>query len=414
MARHPKTDPTIIEKRTILSFFLASLAGAVGGLFWNGSLWGLLVVASLPSIGLCLSKGPSALFFLFYYLSAIRSVPEFYPIFYAGATPWSGFPVWLAWGSCLAGPWILARHLHFFREGVTIPVRLLAGYLPSFLPPFWFVGAVSPLFPAGILFPGLGISGLLLLGIFQGTLLAFIKTRSIRLLPVFILLVMVSGLTHIAHEKNVPERWTSIDTCGEPRPLVLRPPWEMEVAKKAVADIVSGDRVVLLPEGIASFWTKDPSGRISLPYPWSVVDREARVRHATVLIGSEVPEDSRMRVWDDALVALGEGGIRLFSARQPIPVAGWNPFSKTHHEPAHWGKNGIVRIDGRRAYLSICFEDLLIGAQAEAELLDRPKVVLSADNLWFSKGTSDRGFQSVSIRSFGRLFGLPVLRAVNQ
>lgn len=413
-ARHPKTDPTSIAKNTILSFLLASLAGAVGGLFWNGSLWGLLVAAFIPSIGLCLPKGPSAIFFLFYYLSAIRSVPEFYPIFYSLALPFAGIPVWLAWGVCLAGPWILARHLHFSREAVTIPVRLLFGYLPSFFPPLWFVGAVSPLFPAGILFPGLGISGLLFLGIFQGTLLAFIKTRSIRHLPVFLLLVLVSGLTHVAHEKTVPEGWTAIDTRGEPRPLVLRPPWEMDVAKKALADIVSGERVVLLPEGIASFWTKDSAGRISLPYPWSVVDREARVRHATVLVGSEIPGNSGMRIWDDDMVALGEGGIRLFSARQPIPVAGWNPFSKTHHEPAHWGKTGVVTIGGHRALVSLCFEDLLIGAHVEAMLFGRPEVVLSADNLWFSKGTSERGIQSVSIRSIGRLFGIPVLRAVNQ
>jgi len=121
-----------------------------------------------------------------------------------------------------------------------------------------------------------------------------------------------------------------------------------------------------------------------------------------------------MRLWDDDLIELGNGGLRAFPARQPIPVAGWNPFSKTHHEPAHWEKNGVATIDGRRVLLSLCFEDLLIGAQVEAEMFGRPEVILSADNLWFSKGTSDRGFQSVSIRSFGRLFGLPVLRAVNQ
>jgi len=414
VTRISRTENAISEKRKILAFFLAGLAGAVGGLFWNGSLWGLLAVAFVPSIGLCLPKGPSAIFFLFYYLSAIRSVPAFYPIFYSLASSFAGIPVWLAWGACLAGPWILARHLHFSREGVTIPVWLLVGYLPSFFPPLWFVGAVSPLFPAGILFPGLGISGLLLLGIFQGTLLAFIKTRSLRHLPVSFLLVLIATIPSPAHEKPVPAGWTAIDTRGEPRPLVLRPPWEMEVAKKALADIVSGERVVLLPEGIASFWTKDSAGRISLPYPWSVVDREARAHYAIVLVGSEIPGNSGMRIWDDDLVALGEGGIRLFSARQPIPVAGWNPFSKTHHEPAHWGKTGVVTIDGHRALVSLCFEDLLIGAQVEGELLGRPEVVLSADNLWFSKGTSERGIQSVSIRSIGRLFGIPVLRAVNQ
>ena len=402
-------------KRRILTALFAGAIGVGAGFLWNGNMASLRIVALVPSVGLFLSKGLSAIFFLSYYLSAIRSVPAFYPIFYSGATVLSGVPVWLAWGACLAFPWILARWIDFSRAGVTIPVRLLIGYLPSFFPPLWFVGAASPLFSAGVLFPGLSFLGLLLIGIFQGTLLALLETRSVRLLPVFLLLVLLSGLAHrFIHERHVPTGWAAIDTTGEPRPLLLRAPWEIEVAKKVLAEIAVGARLVLLPEGIATFWTKDPSGRISLPYPWNVVDREARAHRATVLVGSEILEDSGMRLWDDDLVDLGEGGIRAFSARQPIPVAGWNPFSKTHHEPAHWEKSGVVTLDGRRALLSLCFEDLLIGASVEAELLGRPEIVLSADNLWFSKGTSDRGFQSVSIRSFGRLFGLPVLRAVNQ
>ena len=376
------------------------------------SLW---IVAIVPPIGLFLSKSSSAIFFLSYFLSAISSIPRFYPIFYAGATPLSGLPIWLAWGVCLALPWILARHLDFSGQSGEIPVRLLAGYLPSFFPPVWFLGAGSPLFSAGVLFPGLGFLGLLFLGVFQGSVLAFLKTRSIFLLPVLLLLFLISGLAHhFTHEKPLPPGWTAIDTSGEPRPLLLRAPWEMMVAKKVLAEFASGARLVLLPEGIATFWTKDATGRISLPFPWDVVDREARDRGATVLIGSEIPRDSAMRVWADALVAVGEGGVRAFSARQPIPVAGWNPFSKTHHEPAHWISSGVVTIAGHRTLVSLCFEDLLIGAQVESMLSGRPEVVLSADNLWFSKGTSDRGFQSVSIRSFGRLFGLPVLRAVNQ
>ena len=411
----PKTERAINAKSTILTGLFAGVIGGASGLLWNGDLSSLMIVALVPPVGLSFSKGPSAVFFLFYFISAIRSVPVFYPIFYAGSTPFSGLPIWLAWGVGLALPWILARCFHSSRVGVTIPVQLLIGYLPPFLPPFWFLGAGSPLFPAGILFPGLGFSGLLLLVVYQGTLLAFFKTRSMFFLPVLLFFVLISGFSHrFIHEKSLPPGWTAIDTSNEPRPLLQRPPWENKVANRVLAALDSGARVVLLPEGIASFWTKDAVCRISLPYPWNVVDQEARDRGVTVLIGSEIPRDSGQHIWDDDLIALGEGGIRVFPARQPIPVAGWNPFSKTHHEPAHWGKSGMIRIDGQRAYLSICFEDLLIGAHVEAMLFGRPEVVFSADNLWFSKGTSDRGFQSESIRSFGRLFGIPVLRAVNQ
>ena len=413
----PRTGRASRTKRRILAALLAGGAGAAAGFLWTGDLSSLGIVALVPPIGLFLSKGSSAIFFLSYFLSAIRSVPAFYPIFYSGATALSGVPVWLAWGACLVPPWILARHLTVVRPSVSVPGRLLIGYLPAFFPPLWFVGAASPLFSAGILFPGLGLPGLVLLVVFQSVLSALLNSRwerrSMRL--VFVGLTVVSLIANaLERPPTSPSGWVALGTADEPRPLLQRPPWEFAVAKRVLSALDSGARVVLLPEGIATFWTKDPAGQISLPYPWSGIDREARARHATVLIGSEVPENSRMRVWDDALVALGEGGIRAFPARQPIPVAGWNPFSKTHHEPSHWRKTGVATIAGSRALVSLCFEDLLIGSQVEADLLGHPRVVLSADNLWFSKGTSDRGFQSVSIRSIGRLFGIPVLRAVNQ
>ena len=406
-----RTAPASRPKRDIFVMVLAGLSGVVGGLFWSGPLPALGFVSAVPVAGLLFPKGSSFVFFLSYYLTATRSIPAFYPIFYAGSNLLSGVPVWLAWGVCLALPWILARRLPEKWSAFRLPL----GYLPSFFPPLWFIGAASPLLSAGALFPGTGIGGLLCLVVWQMGLLEGLGSRRKTLVALCLVFPVLATLSNAGYRNPPnPAGWTAIGTHDEPRRVLDRTRWEMKIARKVLSALYSGARTVLLPEGIGNFWTKDQAGLIVLPFPWSVLDREAREKGAVVLVGSEIPRDSRLRVWDDSLVVMGRGGIRAVPARQPIPVAGWNPISRTHHEPAHWRRTNVVEIEGRRAEISLCFEDLLVGAQVEAILPGNPTVILSADSLWFSKGTSDRPFQSVSIRVDGRLFGIPVLRAVNQ
>lgn len=366
----------------------------------------------VPVLGLAFPPISSWLFFLVYYLSAISSVPEFYHIFYAQSSILPGVFVWLAYGLCLSIPWAIARLLR-----VSKGLQLLAGTLPSLFPPLYFLGAVSPLFSAGILFPGTGLSGILLFLILQVLTLHLVASSitnfNTRSHPaVFFGISVLAGISLIlnlsAPTPSPPPGWTAIDTTGQPRSLIRRTPWEIRLAKEVLHRLNQGDRVILLPEGVAEFWSGP-----ALPFPWSTVEQTARLHHATVLVGSEIPVGSVGRVWDDSLVQLGKER-RNFPARQPIPLAGWNPFSRSHHELSHWFRTGVYRIGDRRSEVSICFEDILIGPHFWGTLLGHPDMIVSVDNLWFSKGTSDRSIQSVSVRSFGRLLGVPVLRAVNQ
>lgn len=400
------------RKESTFTVFFAILAGLLAGLPWIGNDRNIFILAPLflvPVLGLAFSPIASWLFFLVYYLSAISSIPEFYHIFYAQSSILPGVFVWLAYGLCLSIPWAIARLLRVPKE-----FQLLAGTLPGLFPPLYFLGAVSPLFSAGILFPGTGLSGILLLLILQALTLHLVTSSfDTRSLPA--VFFGISGLVGIglilnlsAPTRSLPTGWTAIDTTGQPRSLILRTPWEIRLAKEVLHHLNQGDRVILLPEGVAEFWSGP-----ALPFPWSAVEQTARLHHATVLVGSEIPVGSVGRVWDDSLVQLGKKR-RNYPARQPIPLAGWNPFSRSHHERSHWFRTGVYPIRGRRAEVSICFEDILVGPHFWGTLLGHPDMIVSVDNLWFSKGTSDRSIQSVSVRSFGRLLGVPVLRAVNQ
>ncbi|EAY56064.1 MAG: probable conjugal transfer protein (TraB) [Leptospirillum rubarum] len=363
----------------------------------------------VPVLGLAFPPISSWLFFLAYYLSAIYSIQEFYHIFYAQSSILPGLFVWLAYGLCLSIPWAIARLLR-----VSKGLQLLSGTLPALFPPLYFLGAVSPLFSAGILFPGTGLFGIPLLLILQVLTLRLVtssfdtRSRSDVFFGVSVLVGISLILNLSAPTPSPPIGWTAIDTIGQPRSLIRRTSWEIRLAKEVLHRLNQGDRVILLPEGVAEFWSGP-----ALPFPWSAVEQTARLHHATVLVGSEIPVGSVGRVWDDALVQLGKER-RNYPARQPIPLAGWNPFSKSHHERSHWFRTGVYRIEDRRAEVSICFEDILIGPHFWGTLLGHPDMIVSADNLWFSKGTSDRSIQSVSVRSFGRLLEIPVLRAVNQ
>lgn len=374
--------------------------GLAFGFLWNGSFIALSLVFFVPVVGFRLSPAASAVYFLAYYLAGCRSIPQFVPVFFPDASHYKGILYWVLYAVVLSLPWIVARNLP-----VSTSVKLIIAYSMAILPPLYPLGVLSPLFSAGGLFPGTGLVGLATVFFLQ----AWWGTR--RILPAeiaFAILVSI-GLNLVMNidPPRSPANWIAINTVSQPRSLLNRPPWERKLAHQAEKALDHGNRVILLPESVAELW----SGK-SLPWPWNPIRQEAIRRNAVVLVGSETPVGNIGRIWDDDLVELGKR-IRFFPARQPVPIAGWNPLSKIHHERAHWFRSGVYRIGGLKAEVSLCYEDLLIGPHLWAAIFDHPQVILSSDNLWFAQDTSEPDIQGESIRAWGRLLGESVMRTVN-
>ncbi len=175
----------------------------------------------------------------------------------------------------------------------------------------------------------------------------------------------------------------------------------------------SAHSVLLLPEEIAGPWTAAED------FWWQPVFAAARARGITLILGAQRVEGWGLR--NGALI-ITPTQTRWQLARQPIPLAEWNPFSD-RMAPSGWfagasGLNsGMTDIDGTRVLFSFCYEDLLVLPQLVsagfADLGSVPKVIVGMANLWWAGGMAEPWVQQQMLAGLGRLWGIPVVRAVN-
>jgi predicted amidohydrolase len=96
-----------------------------------------------------------------------------------------------------------------------------------------------------------------------------------------------------------------------------------------------------------------------------------------------------------------------YRQRVPIPVAMWgNGYTAAPLSPS------VVRIDGHRAAVLLCYEQLLPITEL-LSLAAHPDVILAPSNLYWAPASVYRA-ESVTVRAWARLAGIPVLQAVNR
>ena len=114
--------------------------------------------------------------------------------------------------------------------------------------------------------------------------------------------------------------------------------------------------------------------------------------------------------FDNTLMLLGAESATL-NQRIPVPIGMWQPFRK-RSVPLHLGSPGVISIDGQRAAVLICYEQLL-PYPVLASVMQKPTVLIGISNMhWFAKTTLPR-YQSSAMRAWARLFHLPYFLAVN-
>jgi apolipoprotein N-acyltransferase len=114
--------------------------------------------------------------------------------------------------------------------------------------------------------------------------------------------------------------------------------------------------------------------------------------------------------YENSLILRGaESG--LFRQRIPVPVAMCNPL-KTAIARLNLSGAGIINIQGERAAILICYEQLLIWPVL-ASMAERPTVLIAIANNHWTTGTPIPRFQLAAVRAWARLFRLPYLSAVN-
>jgi predicted amidohydrolase len=102
----------------------------------------------------------------------------------------------------------------------------------------------------------------------------------------------------------------------------------------------------------------------------------------------------------------------VFFQRIPIPLGMWRPFSSSG-VPLNLARRGTIQLAGKRAAVLICYEQLLTWPALQS-LLEHPSILIAVANDYWATNTPIRRCQNAAVRTWGRLFRLPVLSATNQ
>ncbi len=353
-----------------------------------------------------------------------------------GLERYLGFPtalmfsaaIWAVCAVLLSVPWALCwtqnRAAHLWR----VPVTILA----TIAPPLGLVGFLSPVLTAGFLFPGFGWIGLLLTVVLPGSLLALQRAR--RGIVAAVVMLSVAAQLFSPRDRH-PPGWEAINTrFGD----VSRPFKDYEVAQFIQEGARrSSARVLIFPEFLVPRWSEATEAF------WSRTLAQSRVRGQTLAIGVGVPRPLGSRMakpdydfrpsiaalettdpkasgtavqpswtepFDNTLLVLGEE-MTIYRQRVPVPLGMWRPWS-SFSVPLRLSGSGVVGIDGQRAAVLICYEQL-IPFPVLLSMLERPTVIVGISNTFWFDGTSIPRYQQSAIYAWARLFGIPVLTAVN-
>lgn len=342
-----------------------------------------------------------------YYLAAFRDLPivlrnSFGPT--AGLL--EGIPLWIIVAGLLSLPWLWAwspsRISLFWR----CPIALLS----SVLPPLGIIGLASPIAAAGSLFPGAGFVGLALTLFLPALVINSAQAASFA----FASLVLLSHL--LSAPQPPPKDWAAVDTrfgpVGHGRADLLR---EYQVAKQIEAEVSrSRARVVIFPEAVAPDWIDAvvPTGKIILVGAVEPVPKSANLRaEVAALNGSlsaAIPAESLS--YQNKLLVRG-AETKDFVQRVPIPIGMWKPFTGTG-VPLNLAGPGTLSVNGRRAAVIICYEQL-IAWPVLASLLERPAIIVAVSNNVWVTGTAVPSVERTAMIAWARLFHIPLLLAAN-
>lgn len=386
------------------------MAGAaVGWIAWGGGteVWRLSWLLLLPvGWGIARSRWSASLLMLGYYLGGARGLPGGTAVFFGESSPWwVGWACWL--GACvlLALPFMVLWSAQALGRGC----RFVLSAGVSVVPPLALIGWINPLMVAGAVFPGLGWAGLAL----TGFLLTTLATRRWRATVGLGVIALSANGWSAAHAVQVPDDWQGVDTHfsrlgsgGSGDAIALLAAMERVRWVKSFAASVPANSVRILPETVLG-----PYGRMA---KFSLVDTEAGLaaRGARILVGTELLLQGG-RYLNAAMVlgaAPGEG--RSAVQNIPVPISMWKPWASNGAVADIFGHEGVIEVQGQRAGVMICYEQLL-AFSGFWMMLERPTVLVGMSNLWWVKDKSIPVIQSQMMGSFSRLFGIGVVRAVN-
>ncbi len=391
-------SPVDVSMRRAVPVLLAALGGAAW-LFTRGGLLAPALSLSLPLAIILLPDAPRRLAAaLAYYLIGTASIPGAIHGYWGPGHGLYAYGGWIVSSALLAIPWTFARR----------PWQVAAATAAAGIPPLGSIGWLSPCAVTGVLWPDTGLTGFVLVMAFIWALARTLgpwarekglATRLDGILACLILAVLLNGWQAVQGAPPAPNGWMGVNTHVPP---------EHDSFGAALADrldvIAAGSMVphrakaLVFPEGVIDGWLWGTQQEFAAAVPPG----------QTWLIGT-VTEGS------DAVTLARHGHTEPFPVTRAAAIligGNWRPWTHRTLHPAWWQRP--VRLDGQRAWIAICAEQLFPWVWMEAAL-EHSTVVLATSNFWWApSGSAIPGIERASTRAYARLLGLPVITAINR
>ncbi len=368
-------------------------AGLIGFVAWHGTLWAIPLSLLAP----CLvalqptwlaAAGTSYAYYAAASLPLIGVARSYWPLL-----GWWAFSPWSAAAALLSLPSILCWTPRESRR----PWATAAAVALTGVPPLCIVGWASPLLSAGVLFPGSGWLGVLA-ALVLPSLLVSENTRGTALLTA----VAASVICNLEWKPTpTPRGWEAESTCIH-RQRTADNLAEYAIEERLQTVAVSSRRTFLVfPEGAVRRWTTATAEF------WSgAITRSGK----TLLVGAGTPLPGT-RLYNNSIVIVSENRLAAVHQRIPVPGGMWNPFRRDGFA-MNLLAPGTADVGGQRVAVLICYEQLLVWPMLRSAA-ERPTLLIAASNESWTAGTRVPAIQHACVRAWARLFGLPVISAIN-
>lgn len=327
-----------------------------------------------------------------WHLGAGSAVPSGWLAFFGN--DW-GYVGWVIWAALASIPALLLPS-RFAAYSLALGASITA------LTP---IGMMNPVSAAIAFWPG---SGWLGLAFAVGVLMLPSIKHEKKFVAAAIVVMLWGSVQNAWFEQDkpvLPEGAHAVETF-EGRHPSLAIEWfgrQGRIASRVKDDVEAGARLVVTPEGAVDKWDMWSEA------VWRHAKASAQENGSMVLVG--VYRETPDKTWQNGLLDLASGEFHGGSV--PMPISMWKPWSDNEHYPFDLARltKTIKTPYGNAAYL-LCFEELLVFPLAVKAGLNKPTLLISASNQWFTTGATAEA-QRRTLNLQARLWGLPVLRAVN-
>ncbi len=277
------------------------------------------------------------------------------------------------------------------------------------IPPIGLFGWANPITAAGSLFPGtkwFGLQAIVLV-----LILACYASQGQKI-SIYSLIILggFSVISQIIYQEPPKDRSILAINIELGWIQSLNDEYEHnKILIEIISEVISNHnaiKLILLPELVVGNWNN------ANKHLWEKLHTKCKELGITIFLGGKI--DITPREYISGLITIGkEEGVMLLD-RVPVPISMWRPWITSKKTAiSYWFNPGIYNIAGKKIAAVICYEQLLIWPILYS-MIYKPELLLASSNVWWARNTNIPSIQQQVVKTWGKLFYVPVFIAVNR